>query len=755
MIKNFLLFSLFGLLLCAITPSEAAPQPAAKKVRPGAIFLSGYYSICEADKLVEQKHFQAAWNKYHQALRYYQSLANNYPKWKPNLVAMRLRTTNEKIKQYQPLALQEHANKQQKIKQYLDNNTSENGIKSPQLHNLSQSDKSKLLRQERIINEYKNQIKLLKLKHKQDTKDLRARLAKLSDKLRKAQQGLGHENTQVKILNNQTRKLIEQIKKLDQKNNQAQADLLALLDQLNRERAKLAAAPLRQDVEKLEREKKRYEAELDLIYGTHKRLLKSHKKLQQERDNALNELKLAQLALENKSKLLASSKNASHKIVSALRRQIKAQQQQITSLQQQVNMLDAENKSLKTQLADAHAINDELKNEINAITLERDKLSELLNLSDVDRTKRTIKEALRLGKELSEAKLTIKQILADKNAAQDEVLEAKNNLAVAKQKIINLQNDNTDYIRRLGKLEDTLKDTKDKLELALQNQAASPEKSEEASVLKKALQRITAKLERKKEAEKLLWEEFKRSGIPGSPIGKAIAKLIQNEVTLTKEETKLLNTRADTDRFRLSGASPLTPAARKAAQQRSKYKIQSIEALALRCIEKGKLTTAKEVYDEAYDEYGYYYPFFINRAVVRFDLGEFEEAEEIFESGSQLKEKNPYTHFMLGVCRFKNHKDELAKKSLQTAVDLRPDYTDAYIYLSLIAHAHQNYSKAQSYLEKAVRINPENAIAQRNLAQVYHLQGKNSLAKKAYNNALKAGLTPDFEFEKQIGIHSN
>ncbi|MFT5906502.1 MAG: tetratricopeptide (TPR) repeat protein, partial [Cryomorphaceae bacterium] len=75
-----------------------------------------------------------------------------------------------------------------------------------------------------------------------------------------------------------------------------------------------------------------------------------------------------------------------------------------------------------------------------------------------------------------------------------------------------------------------------------------------------------------------------------------------------------------------------------------------------------------------------------------------------------------------------------------------------YLYLGLIAHTDGNNSKAKDYLNKAVRINPEHKEAQFNLSQIHYILGEKTKAIEAYNNALRAGLPPNFDYEKKIGI---
>lgn len=758
-------------LLLASGLLQTYAQQTKQEVRPGQIFLSGYSALEEAEDFEDNKLYKHAWNKYHQALRNYQSLSQNFPEWKTAIVNMRVRDTLANIRRIEPLAQELHAQKQEKLKAYIQKNTSESGISSVELANKSKNpspvekvakkptvainakDQEKTAQLLDSIKQYRQHIAKLETNYKvQREKDRRA-ISELTDKLRKAQQGLGgNDNTQTRILNSQIDRLQ---RKLSESENQTKSQIKKMLElhnELTKKRDQLASAPLMKDVERLEREKLRFEAELDQIVGIYKRQTIEFKQVTEKKAIVESELKLMKGALDEKSKLLESSKKASYQIVSALRDTIKKQQKQISSLEQQVVSLNTENDTLKEKIASTNLLNQELSDELAATTLERDKLSQLLNLNDAERAKRTIKEALRLGEEVRKQQAIIKQLIDGKNAAQDEILTWQSKLAVAKQKIINLESENTNYIRRIGSLENSLRNTNDKLSKTLDNPNANPLEREEAVELKKALKRLTVKLDRKKQAEEMLWKEYQKSGTQGSSLGFAIANLIQDKITLSADEKKLLKDKRDTASFNLPGVKLKTPAQRQAALVRSNTQIESLESLAIRCVEKGNLETAKEIYDEAYNAHGEYYPFFINRGVVRFNLNEFEDAEEIFSSGTQLKENSPYTHYMLGVCRYENQKDELAKKSLQQAIALRPDYTDAYQYLGNISFAQGNLQKALQHYQKAVRINPEEPKAQYNLSYILLEMGNKKAAIKAYNDALRAGLPPMLDYEQKLDI---
>ena len=745
----------FFLLICtslALAPHSHAqvPNNARQKVRPGDIFLSGYSAINEAEKLEAAQKYKDAWNKYHQALRYYKTLNNNYPEWKKELVNIRMKSTNKSIAIVEPLAQKEQFTKQEKYKKYIESNTSENGIPSPNLPKLTGREQQRVADLSTKERQYKIQLNKERRENKNQTSKLKREIDRLQASLLKTAQGLGTENSQTKILNDQIRKLQDQLRSSQRQSKTAQQKTIETLDKLTRERSKLATAPLRKDIEKLAQDKQRLDDELGGIVRIHEKLRKKHQNLAKKRDELLGELKLAQGALKKKTDDLDKSKRAGHKVMKALRDQIKAQATQISGLRAQVTALTTENQGLNTQLTSANEINNELTQNLAAVTLERDKLSELLDLSDGDRTKKTIKEALRLGEELRKAQNSIKELQTNQNASQDRIIIAENRLVVAKKKIIDLQIQNTSYIRRIGSLEDNLRTTKDQLEKRVASGIKNPLQDEEVKTLKTVLKRITNKLERRKQAEEILIAEYQKANINNPALTNAIVNLTKSNVTLTARESQMLKEQEDTDRFTIKGST--SPEARQAAKVRSRNQIESLESLAKLFVEKGSLQTAKDIFDGAYDAHGHHYPFFINRGVVRVQMEEFAEAEEIFESGAQLRENNAYTHFMLGYCRFKTNNDVMAKKSLEAAVHIRPDYIEPYIYLGLIAHADGNNSKAKDYLTKAVRIDPEHKEAQFNLSTIHYILGDKAQAREAYNNALRAGLPPNFEYEKKIGI---
>jgi len=475
---------------------------------------------------------------------------------------------------------------QKKDNEYLKSQTSENNIPSPNLPQISGNNSQRAIEIKAQEKRLQAALNAERNKYQLDTDKKNKEISMLRDQLRKATQGLSTENTQTKILNDQIAKLKQQLNSSKTKSDLQQKKQIEQLDRLTRERTMLATAPLKKDIDRLTQDKARHEAELNSIVGIHKRLLTSHKKIMEERDELLENLNLDRLALEKANADLLKAKQNGHKVVEGLREQIKVQAAQIQAQAEQLAAKDKQNAQLIQQLAHSAEINKELSHHLASVTLERDKLSELIDLSDADRTKKTIKEALRLGEELRNAREAIKQLQVNQNAAQDEIIIAENKLAVAKQKIIDLQSVNTSYIRRIGSLENSLNATKEQLDDSVASGSTDPIQKQEVAMLKQALKRITTQLDRRKQAEDLLVAEYQKANIENAGLTNAIINLTANDVTLTARETKLLKDRvAITDSFSLSSKT-ITEEQRVIAKAKSKNQVEALETMARRFVDK-------------------------------------------------------------------------------------------------------------------------------------------------------------------------
>ena len=732
-------------------PSTLIAQGANTPVRPGTILLSAYQTVSDAEKLEKEKAFKNAWNKYHQALRYYESLAAAHPAWKPHIVHGRIDKTKNAIKRVEPAAQKAFMAEQAQLQHLVIDEGSEKIASSPTTLISNQADLRKLKQLNDLVNSQHKQLESLKNKHTSEKLRYTQRINKLQTELRKNQQGLGKESTQTIILNGQIARLQQELRKSQQlgKNNQQQ--LLSSIEELQRTRTALATAPLRADVDKLKQQDERQKEELILLAKAHRSAKKSLEIKTLENQKLLRETNLTKGLLEKKTANLEASQTNTAAVVATMRREINSLKGQLTKANTLITSQKGEISDLVNRLADSESLSDELRRDLAEMTTERDQLSQMLKLSDANRAMELMKENLRLGRELSTAKQHLAQLNADKNSALDRVTKAENDVVIAKHQFILKRQENTAFRKRISKLESTLKSTQEQLAHKAIQPLADEAAFKEAQLLKKTVNRLISQSSRRRQAVLLLWEEYQRTAVPNPTFEKEYLAAGGEELQLTQREREILleHKSEGTLHSPLSGVSRQN---RDIAQQIAKEKIGTYHAIAKRLVEKNNLVFAKDIYDEAYDAIPDY-SFLINRGVIRMRLGEIEDAEAIFELGTSQRPLSPYTHFMLGMSRFKQDNDDLAAKSIDRAIDLKPDYKEALLYRGIIEAQNARYTKALDLFQNAVEIDPEYGAAYYNIAQVHSLKGDKKKAREVYNNGLRAGLAPDLDFEHKIGIN--
>ena len=140
-----------------------------------------------------------------------------------------------------------------------------------------------------------------------------------------------------------------------------------------------------------------------------------------------------------------------------------------------------------------------------------------------------------LAKTLREANEKVERLNVDSNAAKDDVIDALRDLAIAKSKINELQQEKRDQARRLTDLEARLKGE----ESALARGEASADPAE-VQVLRDIIKRQVRVQERRRQARDVIVEAVKQLGTKDEQLGSAIELFDGQELQLTPEEQKLI-----------------------------------------------------------------------------------------------------------------------------------------------------------------------------------------------------------------------
>jgi ribosomal protein S12 methylthiotransferase accessory factor len=100
------------------------------------------------------------------------------------------------------------------------------------------------------------------------------------------------------------------------------------------------------------------------------------------------------------------------------------------------------------------------------------------------------------------------------------------------------------------------------------------------------------------------------------------------------------------------------------------------------------------------------------------DLGRFEDAIKVLESGRRLDDERPDIHNMLGVCHFKGQRFDVAAEHFKRAVELNPVSAIDYANLAIILHHLGRDDEAMHNYKVALSMDPSIEFAQKGLAEL-------------------------------------
>lgn len=117
---------------------------------------------------------------------------------------------------------------------------------------------------------------------------------------------------------------------------------------------------------------------------------------------------------------------------------------------------------------------------------------------------------------------------------------------------------------------------------------------------------------------------------------------------------------------------------------------------------------------------------------IQIHLRNYMRAIELINTALRENEQLPYAYYMKGRIYKETGDTLLAASSYQTAIEVNPDYYDAYIEIGLLYTAAKS-DLAIEYFKTALEIRPKSVEAMYNLAYFYQISGNKE--KKRYSQA--------------------
>ena len=170
--------------------------------------------------------------------------------------------------------------------------------------------------------------------------------------------------------------------------------------------------------------------------------------------------------------------------------------------------------------------------------------------------------------------------------------------------------------------------------------------------------------------------------------------------------------------------------------------------------ERGQYREAEKIYRAMMEQQPDNIYILDNLGVALFRSGKLKEAEQILRKALVVSPDDEFTLRTLGIVLYQegNFDGDGALSKLTKAVTVNPKDAIARNYLGITASAKGWQEAARKELETAVAIDPNYADAQFNLAVIYLTAppvDKDS-ARKHYKRALEDGANPDPDFEKLL-----
>lgn len=697
-----LLVTILCLGLAAFSPLFAQNDRQLAQLEPGDVYFQAYLQTREAKDLIAEKKFVEAFEKLQRAKHLFNTLAVNHPNFKPDLVEGRRQTTLDTLEEIHGEALLE-AKEENKAK--------------PRMMIESAEANAPLTR-------------VLPTKIDRTTPDA----------------------TKVRRLQGQIDQLKQQLATTMNDRDAKAARLRRTLRQLQEEKAKEATAAVRSQLDTYQRQIKQLREDNQALEFSLQKTRRAYRKSQAELESAHRDLTKARNQIAELNKIIEEQTDTNNRIVRGQQQQIDELRRQFKDREKDYAASLAEIRTLKTQLSQSNDMLAELQKERDGIAQQRDHMASLLKVADGDRLQTVIDQNVSLGRELQEATRRLKVLETEGHARDDLLLEAKNRLVVAKQRILKLQAENKTRQENIAALKERLETVEADLAVVAKDPEITKQAREENVFLRDIIKKQKTHMElQQRSAELLIAAATKEAEEGDEGLAQALSQFEGTfRPALTEEEEDLV-ANADSD-FTITSQFRPGEAERKAAGQRLDQLKNNLNRVAVRMAERKDFEAARGNFEMIVEEDPGDWEAMVNLGIVHLNLDNPTDAIQNFEQAVLVAGDRgiPYAHFMLGVAHKKLGHLENSALELRKSLKLEPENPKAHIILGTILGTQGNLDAATKSFNKALELRPTMWEPYRNLAQLAKLQGAVDDAKKFYQQGLKNGGPIDIAFESSL-----
>ena len=716
--RHFQILRLLSLALVAallsIRPAAAqfpAPPPVAPaQFDPSDVYFQAYLAARAAEDAEKDRNFIDALEKLQLAQKHLNSITTYYPKWKPEMVAGRSAKTDESVTRVRPLAETQRLKKQGIIAE----------LEGGQRHPVGEGNEPA------VEIEEPNPLKVDPLDQKRlDEHDRNI------ERIRKELQAAMTPPAQVARQEALIKRLRGQLRA-----SEASAAKL---------RSQLARAPMAGEVKSLNEKIGRLEQERSALSMALAQSRDEHTKTLAKAAILEADLKAVRQQAADLNRDLELQRTTTNETLAGMRRQLRSLQTTVEAKDKELAAAHNRINGLQLELQQSRDAYSQLRGEYDSLAAERDQMKALLNLNEAGRIQELIDQNMGLAKKLRVATEKMDILHRDNVATKDELLDALNDLVVAKSQINRLKQERAAQETRLAELKARLR----REEHALANGLIAADPAEIAT-LRNIIKRQLLIQERRHQATEILLEAAKQLGAGNQNVSDAIAILEGPELQLTPEEKAIVAGRADADLFSPFALDPERANRNHNAQARD---IASFDRAATKAFASDRYLSAREIFELIVEQNPGHVSSLCKLGVVNLKLDDPLAAADTFRRAVELDPNNPYAHRMLGFAIYTQGDIEGAEPSVRKAVELAQDDHNSQKLLGVIYYRLGRSKDSERHFKAAITADPMPSEPYFNLAMLCARNKRLNDARTYYQQALERGAIPDPNLEKTLSAH--
>ena len=705
--------------LVAQVPGAAAPgKTAPAQFDPSDVYFQGWLLSRDAEKLRAEKKYPEALEKLNRARQLFDSVATYYPLWKPEMVSGRRQKTLDLIASVGPEANEESQRTAKAVAELEGGARAEVG--EPEMS------RPPPLQPDPPPNGPK------------PTQSLESqRVVELESKIQELQKTLSRRPDPNLADRNASR-----VGDLTAQRDLARAELKRANDELAQLRERFAAAPMREEMDKLAGQLATLEQEKAAMGRALGQSREETRKAREQIDALQAERsRLAQQAADLE-KNLEDERQVQNEVIRGQQKQLRQLQEALRGKSDELTRANQKITSLETQLNEVRASFDELREERDGLLRERDQMAALLKLNEGGQIQQLIDQNMGLAKQLREASEKVERLNQNHNASQDQLLEAMRDLAIAKGNI-------NDFKREKAAQDQRMADMEQRLRTEAENLAAQNNDPDEAEMLRGIIQKQLRVQERRRQASELLVDAVGDKAARDETIREALELFKSSELPLSQEETNLIKNQGVDDEFVSPFRRPREQVdASVAALQRENLPYTDA---ATRAYVNERFQSCRELFELVLERNPGDTATMCRLGNVHLRLQDPNAAAAVFRNATVIDTNNPYAHRMLGYSLMQTGNLGEALESIKRGVDLAPTNADGRVVLGKLFFDLGQEEDAEKQFKSAIAYDDANPLPHFNLAYLYAKQGKLKQGLACYRDAMERGAAPDLDLEKQLG----